>query len=156
MDVRVSLSISGSVPPLFEDLKGTLEGAWERFLREHRSLIPHQVEGVEVSLSFVEPEAMREVNLKYRQVDSSTDVLSFPLWEEDGRFSPPVGWRWLPLGDLLVCVQDVEPLGEGDRARGVLLVIHHGFLHLLGFDHGDEEQRREMWLLQDELMSFTV
>ncbi|MCX7828927.1 MAG: rRNA maturation RNase YbeY [Thermanaerothrix sp.] len=153
MPLEVALDIQGKVP---EDLFGrelAVCSAWEEFLKT-RCELPSLVSKVEVGVTFVEDEQMIELNLKYRGIDSVTDVLSFPLWEEGGVFVPP-NWQVLPLGDVVVCPGAVESL-DGSFTKGLLLVIHHGFLHLLGYDHVEDEEREVMWRLQDELVERTV
>lgn len=106
---------------------GALEGAVRR---------------AEVSLSFVSDDEMRELNARYRGIDEPTDVLSFPLWEEGGRFCPPDGWDDLPLGDVVIAPGFVRHEAEaGDRSfeRDMVLMVMHGTLHLIGLDHADAE-----------------
>ena len=112
---------------------------------------------VEASLSYVGEDEIRELNAEYREQDQSTDVLSFPLWEEDGRFCPPSfnEVTELVLGDIVVCPDVVrrQALETGvSPLRENLLVVIHGFLHLIGFDHAEEEERTRMWVLQDSLL----
>ncbi|MDR1516057.1 MAG: rRNA maturation RNase YbeY [Synergistaceae bacterium] len=107
------------------------------------------------ALSFVTPASIRELNAKYRGVDQETDVLSFPLWETDGAFNPPLGWEILPLGDIVVSPEYVFNSAEErkiDYNNETVLVIIHGALHLLGFDHDSDEREREMWRIQDALL----
>src|SRR5687768_996064 len=96
-----------------------------------RVLAAEGVEAGELGLTFVGPDEMRTLKREHLGVDEATDVLSFPL---DGRDELPEG---LPraLGDVVLCPQVV-----GDDWRPPLV---HGLLHLLGYDHGDEMERRE-------------
>jgi probable rRNA maturation factor len=108
------------------------------------------------ALSFVSPARIRELNQKYRGIDCETDVLSFPLWESDGEFRPPDGWGTLPLGDIVVSPEYVFYSARErkiDYNNEIVLVIIHGVLHLLGFDHDTEEREREMWRVQDALLA---
>jgi probable rRNA maturation factor len=108
------------------------------------------------ALSFVPPAEIRELNQKYRGIGQETDVLSFPLWEADGAFSPPAGWETLPLGDIVVAPEYVFYSARErkiDYNNEIVLVIIHGALHLLGFDHDTEEREREMWSVQDALLA---
>lgn len=107
-----------------------------------------------VSLSFVDEADIRELNATYRRIDEATDVLSFPLFEEEGKFVPPVGWDEVPLGDVVVAPTFVErEAGESGRSfeRELRVVICHGVLHLMGYDHDTDERKDEMWTAQDAI-----
>jgi probable rRNA maturation factor len=96
-----------------------------------RVLSEEGVESGELGLAFVRPDEMRQLKRDHLGVDEPTDVLSFPI---DGRDGLPEG---VPrqLGDVVLCPEVV-----GDRWREPLV---HGLLHLLGYDHGAEMERRE-------------
>ena len=96
-----------------------------------RVLDDEGVEDGDLGVTFEPPERMRELKREHLGIDEPTDVLSFPI---DGREPLPEG---VPrqLGDVVVCPQVV---GEG--WRGPLV---HGLLHLLGYEHGAEMERRE-------------
>jgi probable rRNA maturation factor len=151
--VVVAMEIQGNLPVELSGREAAICFAWEEFFKT-RFELPSAVSKVQVGVTFVDDEQMTELNLKYRGVDSVTDVLSFPLWEEEGGFVPPE-WEILPLGDVVICPGAVESL-DGSFEKGLLLVIHHGFLHLLGYDHLEDEAREIMWRLQDELVGLTL
>jgi len=100
-----------------------------------RVLAAEGVDEGELGLTFVPPEESRALKQEHLGIDEATDVLSFPL---DGRDELPDG---VPraLGDLVICPQVV-----GDAWRQPLV---HGLLHLLGYDHGDAMEEREVELL---------
>ncbi len=100
-----------------------------------RVLRAEGVEEGELGLAFVSPEEIRELKREHLGIDEATDVLSFPI---DGKDELPEG---LPraLGDIVLCPQVV---GEAWRAP-----LTHGLLHLLGYDHGEEMERREAELI---------
>ena len=99
-----------------------------------RALAAEGVEQGDLGLAFAAPEEMRRLKRDYLGVDEPTDVLSFPI---DAREALPNG---VPrqLGDVVLCPQVV---GQDWRAPLV-----HGLLHLLGYDHGPEMERRELEL----------
>lgn len=95
---------------------------------------------VEVSVSFVGDEEIRELNRDYRGVDKSTDVLSFPMDDEfiiDNRI----------LGDVIIntrrVMEQAEELGHSHERELSYLTVH-SILHLLGYDHMEDEDKKEM------------
>jgi len=119
----------------------------------------HDIKSIEVSLTFVEPDEMLELNEQYRGIDEPTDVLSFPLWEEeDGRFLlPSKDWDEVALGDIVICprvVIDFARASEKEPEEEIVLIYIHGLLHLLGYDHTTEEQEAIMWKKQEEYKNY--
>lgn len=96
-----------------------------------RVLASEGIESGELGVAFVAPDEIRALKRDHLGVDEVTDVLSFPI---DGTEELPEG---IPrqLGDVVICPQVV-----GDEWRWPLV---HGLLHLLGYDHGEEMERRE-------------
>jgi probable rRNA maturation factor len=100
-------------------------------------LMAEGVEEGDLGIAFATPSEMRSLKLRHLGIEEATDVLSFPI---DARDELPAG---VPrqLGDVVLCPQVV-----GEKWRSPLV---HGLLHLLGYDHGDEMERRERELLLD-------
>jgi probable rRNA maturation factor len=96
-----------------------------------RVLAGEGVQDGDLGVSFVPPERMRTLKREHLGIDETTDVLSFPI---DGR-DELTGGVPRQLGDVVLCPQVV---GEAWRAPLV-----HGLLHLLGYEHGTEMERRE-------------
>ncbi|NLD05458.1 MAG: rRNA maturation RNase YbeY [Synergistaceae bacterium] len=148
-----------------ELLTGRLQAETDDFLKKTEALyasvlmregaLPQTCKSAEVSLSIVDPDSIRKLNLSYRDMDTPTDILSFPLWEENSRFAPPPDWECLPLGDIVICPDKIsEHAGENNKSfiEELVLVMSHGLLHLIGYDHFDNESERKMWMEQDRMV----
>ena len=97
-------------------------------------------EGAELSILFVEPDYIKTLNKRFAGDDYATDVLAFPMMEDDEDGS-------LLLGDVVICPEiadeNARRLGhELETELGTLVV--HGTLHLLGYDHQKEEDKARM------------
>ena len=94
----------------------------------------------EVSVTFVDNEQIRELNAEYRNKDSATDVLSFPLGE-NGEYDVNMETGALLLGDIIISVpraiEQAEMYGHSLRLEIGFLTVH-SMLHLLGYDHENE------------------
>lgn len=110
----------------------------------------------EVSVTIVTKERIQEINSEYRQKDSVTDVISFAM-EEMGEDETEIigGEETRFLGDIIICLdvakeQAAEYGHSLEREMGFLAV--HGFLHLLGYDHMNEEDEKRMFCRQEEIL----
>lgn len=117
-------------------------------------------DNTEMSVTFMDNEAIREINREYRGKDAPTDVISFAL-EEEGDGEVPILFEEddepLPreLGDLMISVERAKEQAEEyghsyDRELGFLAL--HGFLHINGYDHMTPEDEKEMFSLQKEIL----
>ena len=113
--------------------------------------LSHQRAPKDASLTLVltGDEEIRALNRAYRGIDSATDVLSFPANEPD----PETGALY--LGDVILSL----PRAAAQAARGghsleeeLRLLVVHGVLHLLGYDHADPEEKAAMWRAQAEIL----
>ena len=109
-------------------------------------------ENAEVSLSIVDKDQINILNRDYRSVDRPTDVLSFPMDEEgfDEEGNPI-----LLLGDIVICldVAKDQAIDFGHSLeREIMYLICHSTLHLLGYDHIEEDDKREMRSKEKEIM----
>ncbi len=111
--------------------------------------------GAEWSLSFVDESTIQGLNLDYRGIDAPTDVLSFPLME--GTPMPAVVPDGLQLlGDVVIAPEIAarQALERGHTLDDELaLLMAHGLLHLLGYDHDTPENKDRMWDQQAFLLS---
>jgi probable rRNA maturation factor len=97
---------------------------------------------VELSVSFVDEAEMAELHLRYMNEEGPTDVLSFPLDEVDDR-----GVRL--IGDVIVAPSVAATNNPADPTGEVRLLLVHGILHVLGYDHQEDAERAEMWARQE-------
>lgn len=109
-------------------------------------------ENAEVSLSIVDKETIHKLNKDYRNVDRETDVLSFPMDEEafDNEGNPI-----FLLGDIVICLDvarnQAAEFGHS-LEREMMYLICHSTLHLLGYDHIEEDDKAKMRAKEKEVM----
>jgi probable rRNA maturation factor len=104
-----------------------------------KTLRAERVASGELSLSFVGDEEMEDLHQRYLGEPGPTDVLSFPM-AEDGL-----------LGDIVICPAEARR-NNADLGSELRLLVVHGVLHLLGYDHEREDERRAMWARQDSYL----
>ena len=109
----------------------------------------------EVSVTFVDNEEIREINRKFRNIDRATDVLSFPLFDEDG-MDAHVEELDCMLGDIVLSLERArEQAAEFGHSfeREVAFLTVHSVLHLLGYDHElSDEDDADMRRRQTEIV----
>jgi probable rRNA maturation factor len=108
----------------------------------------------EIALVLVDEAAMEQLHVQWMGEPGPTDVLSFPMDElrpgNDDNITPAG-----VLGDVVLCPQVAEVQAEGaghSTMDELLLLTTHGILHLLGFDHAEPEEEKEMFSLQRDLL----
>ena len=109
-------------------------------------------ESAEINISFVDDESIRQINNEFRNINKSTDVLSFPMGE-NGEYdvNPENGCKM--LGDVVISVEHAIAQAElfghsNEREIGYLTV--HSVLHLLGYDHVDEAEEKKIMRAKEE------
>ncbi|MDD2494779.1 MAG: rRNA maturation RNase YbeY, partial [Tissierellia bacterium] len=104
---------------------------------------------LEVSVSFVTNEEIRQLNKAYRNVDSETDVLSFPMDDDEDIEG------FIMLGDVIISTEKVieqaQEFGHSLEREMIYLTVH-SMLHLLGYDHMEDEEKEEMRKMEKEVM----
>lgn len=120
----------------------------------------------EISVTITDPKGIQQLNKQFRQVDSVTDVLSFPMMEYENpadfesdvfmnslSISPDT--QELVLGDVVLCEEVIrrqaKEFGHSELREFSFLVVH-SLLHLCGFDHMEEDERYQMEGMQREIM----
>lgn len=107
----------------------------------------------EVSVLITDDAGIRKLNLNYRGKDASTDVLSFPQWEEGQKDDDPGSLDL--LGDIIISLETArsQAVEFGHPVeREVAYLAVHGALHLLGYDHEDAEEKAEMRLAEEDVL----
>ena len=117
----------------------------------------------EVSVTVVDDKEIQEINKTYRNIDKATDVLSFPMYEyekaadfdklDDSAFNPESGE--LLLGDIVISAEKVTAQAKEyghSKEREFAFLLVHSMLHLLGYDHMEEEERLVMESKQKEIL----
>ncbi len=139
------------------ELRETMERAAERAV---------ELEGLpasncQLSVTFVEPEEIHELNRDYRGVDRVTDVLSFPQYEpNDLAFyaeTPDETPDELMIGDVVICLDKAKSQAEEyghSLERELIYLFTHSVLHLLGYDHEEEEDKTVMRAREEEIMDW--
>ena len=110
-------------------------------------------EDVEISITFVNDEEIKELNAQYRDVDKVTDVLSFPQFESPEDL-PEEGE--IILGDVVLNVEQAKRQAEEyghSEDREIIYLFVHSLLHLLGYDHMEEDEKAEMRGAEEEIMN---
>lgn len=107
--------------------------------------------GSALSIVFTDDAAVRALNLQYRGIDAPTDILSFPAdaLPVEIRDEPPY------LGDLIIAHPYAQRQAEQeahDLQDSLCLLVVHGTLHLLGYDHDTPTRRAEMWAAQEKAL----
>ncbi len=138
-------------------LKGeSVSTAW---LKQVASIVLTQTKGKEfekkseLSIVLTGDLEVRKLNKLYRGKNRTTDVLSFPLLE--GKRLMAGSELYLPLGDVVISVAQTKRQASEhgkDFRQELALLLMHGILHLLGYDHATPVQKKRMFGLQDKIL----
>lgn len=133
-----------------------IEKDLEKVIREVLKLENVDEKKCEISITFVDEEKIQELNRDFRSIDRVTDVLSFPIedfFNEDREtlLEKP----YLMLGDVVICLdvarRQAEELGHSFE-REIMYLTCHSILHLLGYDHMEETDKKIMRAKEKEVM----
>lgn len=112
-----------------------------------------------MTITFTTPEEIRKINKKYRKIDKATDVLSFPMFEKD-ELDEKIKSGDFPyedvLGDVIISIEKVREQAEEyghsfERELSYMLV--HGFYHLMGYDHIEEDDKKIMRPKEEKILN---
>ena len=112
-----------------------------------------------ITITFTTPEEIRKINKKYRKIDRATDVLSFPMFEKaelDEKIKNKDFLYEDVLGDVIISIDKVKEQAEEyghsfERELSYMLV--HGFYHLMGYDHIEEEDKKIMRPKEEKILN---
>jgi probable rRNA maturation factor len=110
--------------------------------------------GAELAIMFVDEPAMEALHIQWMDEPGPTDVLSFPMDE----LRPGTEHEPTPpglLGDIVICPAVAQRQADAaghDTMKEVLLLTTHGILHLLGFDHSEPDEEKEMFGIQKSIL----
>lgn len=117
---------------------------------------------LEMSLSIVSPEQIQELNKSFREVDKVTDVLSFPTCDNPTRGAITVVCEdvnpetdLVNIGDIVICLERAKEQAKEyghSLKRELAFLSLHGLLHLLGYDHVEPDDEKQMIALQKEIL----
>lgn len=119
---------------------------------------------VQVDISFVSSEEIKEINKNFRKIDKETDVLSFPTLNikpmqkiniKDYKEDIDPETKLLMLGDIIICEDVAKKHAEEYNhsfERELCYLVVHGFLHLIGYDHMEEDDKIVMRALEEAVL----
>ena len=141
--------------PVTADVPGVSDGTKSFLRRVIRTALGQQGVDVpcEVDVYVTGDAGIQELNREMRQVDRPTDVLSFPQFEDLEEEIPEVGE--ICLGDVVICREKAEEQAEEfghSFERELVYLFTHSVLHLLGYDHMEEDEKKVMRQREEEIM----
>ena len=112
-----------------------------------------------ITITLTTPEEIRKINKEYRNIDKATDVLSFPMFEKEELENKIKDNNFIHedvLGDLVISIEKVKEQAEEyghsfERELSYMLV--HGFYHLMGYDHIEEEDKKLMRPKEEKILN---
>lgn len=120
-----------------------------------QALVEEEIdESAEVSVTFVDNEKIRALNNEHRGIDRETDVLSFPAFTDDGFDVNPENDAII-LGDIVISLEKAKAQSEEyghSMLRETAFLIAHSLFHLLGYDHENEAEEKEMFEKQENVL----
>jgi len=143
-----------------EGFEGCLEASWLESVAE-KALVAQGVDSkVELGLVIASQERVHQLNLSYLGKDEPTDVLAFSMLPEQSRgdlpfVAPPDGIKH--LGEVIIAYPQAVIQAEEHQhsvKREIAILIIHGVLHLLGYEHDKPELEREMRAREAEILSY--
>lgn len=108
-----------------------------------------------ISIILTTPNQIQKMNNEYRKINKATDVLSFPMFEKEEIYEKPDMIRET-LGDIVISIEKVKEQAkeyEHSFERELSYMVVHGFYHLMGYDHIEQEERKEMRAKEENILN---
>ena len=143
---EVEFDVGVQIAPAFVDFVSE-----DRLRAAARVVLHHESRTGELAVVLTDDEGIRSLNRDFLDVDAPTDVLAFPTQGGDGPFVAAPGTGSY-LGDVIISYPRAEAQAREQghaTAQELDLLIVHGVLHLLGYDHATAEERAAMWACQE-------
>ena len=111
-----------------------------------------------ITVTFTNPENIQKINKEYRNIDKATDVLSFPMFEKeelDKKIEEKDFLHEDVLGDIVISIPKVEEQAKEyahSLERELSYMLVHGFYHLMGYDHIEDEDKKEMRKKEEKVL----
>lgn len=115
----------------------------------------HRDDRFSLEVNFVDEETIHEINRQYRKIDRPTDVISFAFLDEVENEIKIQGDVMLMLGEIFISVDQAKQQAkeyQHSLHRELCFLFVHGLLHLFGYNHQDEEEEKEMFQIQEEIL----
>ena len=112
-----------------------------------------------ITITLTNPENIRKINKQYRNIDRATDVLSFPMFEKEEleeKIKNNDFEHQEVLGDLIISIEKVKEQAEEyghSFERELAYMLVHGFYHLMGYDHIQEEDKKIMRPKEEKILN---
>ncbi len=133
-----------------ETIKKVIEKCFKEEKIENSKLI--------ITITLTNPETIKKINKQYRNVDSQTDVLSFPMFEKEELENKIKNKQYNHedvLGDIIISIERVKKQAKEyghSFERELSYMVVHGFYHLMGYDHIKEEDKKQMRKKEDKIL----
>lgn len=134
------------IPLLFRPI---LENINVNYIIENCTKVIPLDEDIELSVIFTGNRKTRILNQRFRNIDTPTDVLSFPM----NSVNPETNTKY--IGDIVISIPKAlnqARFYKNSFSDEISLLLTHGFLHLVGKDHDTKSKKKTMWLLQDLIL----
>ena len=139
--------------PKSKEYNKVIENAIEECYKEEK--LP--LEKIYICITLTDNNNIKEINKEYRKIDKATDVLSFPMFEKDelNKIIQQENVKEEIIGDIIISVEKVKEQAEEyghSFERELSYMVVHGFFHLMGHDHMEEEEKKEMRAKEEKVL----